>query len=285
MANLTEEHIRTVFDLFDADGSGYVEADDLGLCLRALGFGDLPHEEIDAYAAEVVVDGNTRIEYPDFRKLIKAHMAIRDTPQEVTRAFRLFDKHSRGSVRSDDFSSVCREVGLLREEAPAAEKQALTKTIGEIIREANIAFPVPPATASESATQPTATAAATSSDSTQQAALGITAQQWSKVMHAAVTDKRRKLDDSAYSLKTRARVAKKGPFGVKVEAGKTYYWCSCGMSKTQPYCDGSHAAFNRDQGTSFAPVKYVAEDNRTVWFCGCKQTKQPPFCDGSHTNL
>ena len=66
------------------------------------------------------------------------------------------------------------------------------------------------------------------------------------------------------------------PFPVEVEAGKTYYWCACGRSKSQPFCDGSH------QGTGISPVKYVAAKDEKVYFCGCKQTKTPPLCDGSH---
>lgn len=66
------------------------------------------------------------------------------------------------------------------------------------------------------------------------------------------------------------------PIAVDVEAGKTYYWCACGKSKTQPFCDGSH------QGTDFTPVKYQADDSKTVYFCACKQTAGQPLCDGSH---
>ena len=66
---------------------------------------------------------------------------------------------------------------------------------------------------------------------------------------------------------------------VEVEAGKTYYWCSCGESKGQPFCDGSH------KGTEFTPRKYTAEESRKVFFCACKQTKNPPFCDGTHKTL
>jgi CDGSH-type Zn-finger protein len=66
------------------------------------------------------------------------------------------------------------------------------------------------------------------------------------------------------------------PFATPVEAGKTYYWCACGRSKGQPFCDGSHA------GTEFTPVKYDATATKTVYFCGCKQTKNAPLCDGSH---
>lgn len=76
-----------------------------------------------------------------------------------------------------------------------------------------------------------------------------------------------------------AIVAQKGPFEVPVEAGKTYWWCACGRSKKQPYCDGSH------KGTGFDPMKYTAQEATTVWFCGCKATKSAPMCDGTHNGL
>ena len=66
------------------------------------------------------------------------------------------------------------------------------------------------------------------------------------------------------------------PYEVEVEAGESYYWCACGRSKNQPYCDGSH------QGTSFQPVAFTAEKTDTVYLCGCKKTGNQPFCDGSH---
>jgi CDGSH-type Zn-finger protein len=77
-------------------------------------------------------------------------------------------------------------------------------------------------------------------------------------------------------MSEQAVVARKGPFGVVVEKGKTYWWCACGLSKSQPFCDGSH------QGTDFEPVKYVADDNVMVAFCGCKRSGVKPFCDDSH---
>ena len=67
------------------------------------------------------------------------------------------------------------------------------------------------------------------------------------------------------------------PFAIEVEAGKAYYWCSCGRSQKQPFCDGSHS------GSSFTPVKYDATESKTVYFCGCKATGKPPLCDGSHS--
>ncbi|MDR2219895.1 MAG: CDGSH iron-sulfur domain-containing protein [Methylobacillus sp.] len=74
-------------------------------------------------------------------------------------------------------------------------------------------------------------------------------------------------------------VAQKAPYAVEVEAGKTYYWCSCGRSKNQPFCDGSHAE------TSFTPQAWTAQNTGTQWFCGCKASKAAPMCDGSHKNL
>lgn len=75
------------------------------------------------------------------------------------------------------------------------------------------------------------------------------------------------------------KVAKKGPYAVEVTEGQDYYWCSCGQSKAQPFCDGSH------KGSSFTPVQYKAAKSGTVYFCGCKHTKTPPLCDGSHNEL
>lgn len=74
-------------------------------------------------------------------------------------------------------------------------------------------------------------------------------------------------------------IAQKGPYPVVVEAGKSYWWCACGKSKTQPFCDGSH------QGSGFSPVEYKADKSGPVYFCGCKHSKKSPLCDGSHNNL
>lgn len=74
-------------------------------------------------------------------------------------------------------------------------------------------------------------------------------------------------------------VAQKSPYQVGVEAGKDYWWCACGRSQSQPFCDGSH------KGTGLAPLQYTADKTGDAWFCGCKATASTPLCDGSHNRL
>jgi len=66
------------------------------------------------------------------------------------------------------------------------------------------------------------------------------------------------------------------PYAIEVTAGEAYFWCSCGLSKAQPFCDGSH------QGSGFSPQRYEPEQSGTTYFCGCKATANQPLCDGSH---
>ena len=74
-------------------------------------------------------------------------------------------------------------------------------------------------------------------------------------------------------------IARKGPFPAEVTEGKTYFWCACGRSQNQPFCDGSH------KGTAFQPQKWTAEKDGRAFFCGCKASKTQPLCDGSHNGL
>ena len=74
-------------------------------------------------------------------------------------------------------------------------------------------------------------------------------------------------------------IAQKAPYAVEVEEGKTYFWCTCGKSANQPFCDGTH------KGGDFTPMKYTAEKSRKLYFCGCKYTSKQPLCDGSHNKL
>lgn len=78
---------------------------------------------------------------------------------------------------------------------------------------------------------------------------------------------------------TKPTVAQKGPYAVEITEGKNYAWCSCGLSSTQPFCDGSH------KGTGLVPKVFKATETTTAYFCGCKQTEEGPFCDGTHNAL
>ena len=95
----------------------------------------------------------------------------------------------------------------------------------------------------------------------------------------------RKKSNTAFASSQRSHtmseptIAQKSPIPVAVEAGKTYYWCSCGKSATQPFCDGAH------KGSGFAPTPYTAEKDGTVYFCGCKHSGNGPLCDGAHKAL
>ena len=76
-----------------------------------------------------------------------------------------------------------------------------------------------------------------------------------------------------------AVIAQKGPFQVNLDAGKAYFWCSCGRSAKQPFCDGSH------KGTTFLPKKFEVSAAGTFNLCGCKTSDDQPFCDGAHNML
>jgi CDGSH-type Zn-finger protein len=73
-------------------------------------------------------------------------------------------------------------------------------------------------------------------------------------------------------------IADTKPVVMALEAG-TYYWCTCGQSTNQPFCNGAH------QGTEFTPLAFTLEEKKQVALCACKYTQNAPFCDGSHTKL
>ena len=74
------------------------------------------------------------------------------------------------------------------------------------------------------------------------------------------------------------KIASKTPAVMELEPG-TYYWCSCGRSAKQPFCDGAH------KGTDFTPMEVTVTEKKTLPFCQCKMTDSPPYCDGAHTKL
>lgn len=80
-------------------------------------------------------------------------------------------------------------------------------------------------------------------------------------------------------MSNEAVIAARSPIAVEVKAGQKYWWCSCGKSSKQPFCDGSH------KGGAFTPKEFVADKDETVWLCACKQTHAAPRCDGSHKQL
>ncbi len=78
---------------------------------------------------------------------------------------------------------------------------------------------------------------------------------------------------------TEPMIAQKGPYMIQAEAGKEYWWCACGRSKNQPFCDGSH------QGSELSPLQWKANESKAVFFCGCKRSAMRPLCDGTHSTL
>ncbi len=74
-------------------------------------------------------------------------------------------------------------------------------------------------------------------------------------------------------------IAAREPIAVEVEEGKSYWWCACGLSNKQPFCDGTH------KGSDMAPIKYTAPKTGKLWFCACKHSTKSPLCDGSHKAL
>ncbi|MBT3786753.1 MAG: glutamate synthase [Alphaproteobacteria bacterium] len=81
------------------------------------------------------------------------------------------------------------------------------------------------------------------------------------------------------STKSKPVIAAKNPAKAELEAGKTYHWCACGLSKNQPFCDGSH------KSTSLSPHAFTADSDGDAYLCQCKASANPPFCDGTHKKL
>ncbi len=81
------------------------------------------------------------------------------------------------------------------------------------------------------------------------------------------------------SMSDSPEIAGRAPLPIEVEVGKSYWWCACGRSKSQPFCDGSH------QGSSFSPAEYKATEATKAFFCACKHSAKKPLCDGTHKRV
>ena len=81
------------------------------------------------------------------------------------------------------------------------------------------------------------------------------------------------------SMSDTPEIAGRAPLPIEVEAGKSYWWCACGRSKNQPFCDGSH------KGSAFSPIEYKAAENTKAFFCACKHSGKKPLCDGTHKRV
>ncbi|KAK5638657.1 hypothetical protein RI129_012952, partial [Pyrocoelia pectoralis] len=89
---------------------------------------------------------------------------------------------------------------------------------------------------------------------------------------------------TAHQQKENGTVYDKKPFKITLEAGKKYFWCLCGKSKSQPFCDGTHN--NVYLKIKLRPVKFQVQETKAYWLCQCKHTSLRPFCDGTHkTNV
>eukprot|EP01063_Lacrimia_lanifica_P014352 TRINITY_DN2095_c0_g1_i1.p2 TRINITY_DN2095_c0_g1~~TRINITY_DN2095_c0_g1_i1.p2 ORF type:complete len:161 (+),score=88.53 TRINITY_DN2095_c0_g1_i1:76-558(+) len=126
MANLTDRQLKDTFDLFDADASGAIDVDDVGLLMEALGFGKLPAEEIEDIVRQTDRDESRVIEFDDYRRMVRSKAAHDNSPEEMRLAFNYFDHGSKGAVTVHDFCKVAERLA----EEPRPD------LYNEIIREA-----------------------------------------------------------------------------------------------------------------------------------------------------
>lgn len=111
MAALTDEQISEAFHLFDADGSGTIDAEELALAMKGLGFGDLNREEVEQIMRSMKCTANGLVPYTEFEKMVKSRMAPRDSPEEVLKAFQLFDLDKRGKISFENLKDVAKLLG------------------------------------------------------------------------------------------------------------------------------------------------------------------------------
>lgn len=111
MAALTDEQIREAFHLFDADGSGAIDGEEMALAMKGLGFGDLSRDEVDHILRTMRCDANGLVPYAEFEKMVKSRMAPRDSPEEILKAFQLFDLDKKGKISFENLREVAKLLG------------------------------------------------------------------------------------------------------------------------------------------------------------------------------
>lgn len=80
-------------------------------------------------------------------------------------------------------------------------------------------------------------------------------------------------------------IPNKTPCFVELQAGRKYYWCTCGLSKKQPFCDNAHSAYNAEHKTELKPKEFTVDTSKKYLMCRCKHTDKAPFCDFSHVGV
>ncbi|KPI86907.1 hypothetical protein ABL78_4041 [Leptomonas seymouri] len=87
------------------------------------------------------------------------------------------------------------------------------------------------------------------------------------------------------NLRRIVAIPNKTPCFVELQAGRKYYWCACGLSKKQPFCDGAHVAYNNAHKTELQPKEFTVDTSKKHLLCRCKHTNKSPFCDLSHVGV
>lgn len=111
MASLTDEQIKEAFSLFDTDGSGAIDIEEMGLAMRVLGFGQQSSDDIEKLIKSVDLTSRSLVEFKSFAKLMKQKMAQKDSLEEIQKAFQLFDLDKRSKINSANLSEVSRLLG------------------------------------------------------------------------------------------------------------------------------------------------------------------------------
>jgi Ca2+-binding EF-hand superfamily protein len=108
---LTVDQIKEAFNLFDADGSGAIDVDEMTLAMKGLGFGELPRDEVQRMVQTLDLNSNGLIEWPEFEKMMKQKMTAKDSNEEILKAFQLFDIDKKGKISLENLRAVAKMLG------------------------------------------------------------------------------------------------------------------------------------------------------------------------------